>query len=200
MDSHCSPSAFAAWFNGVHSHLWMVYFDPSMPDGSFWFVLGKCGLLRTCGRWLWITSTSIHQYSPTSWGFGVDFARIVSRCHHGGSQEGMAAVFAALWLSWMLMWGPSGKSPSCQQQWTDFDIISMFGATAPQRPIVLTCCGHSLLQSADFESPSHRIPCRIPCRLRLLDEMSKSQAQADVKSFGAAMSGLDLLVECYEGR
>jgi hypothetical protein len=30
--------------------------------------------------------------------------------------------------------------------------------------------------------------------------MSKSQAQADVKSFGAAMSGLDLLVECYEGR
>ena len=125
------------------------------------FVLGNCGLLRTCGRWLWITSTSIHQYSPTPWGFGVDFARIVSRCHHGGSQEGMAAVFAALWLSWMLMWGPSGKSPSCQQQWTDFDIISMFGATAPQRPIVLTCCGHSLLQSADFESPSHRIPCRI---------------------------------------
>ena len=37
-------------------------------------------------------------------------------------------------------------------------------------------------------------------RLRLLDEMSKSQVQADVKSFGAAMSGLDLLVECYEGR
>jgi hypothetical protein len=47
-----------------------------------------------------------HQYSPVfsnSWGFGVDVAGIVSRCHHGGSQEGMAAVFAALWLSWMLM-------------------------------------------------------------------------------------------------
>lgn len=72
--------------------------DPSMPDGF-------CGKMWIEDMWKMIVDHQ-HQYSPVfsnSLAFTVDVARIVSRSHHGGSQEGMAAVFAALWLSWMLM-------------------------------------------------------------------------------------------------